>query len=371
MIRRRLVRLAVPALLAVASVAPAQDDPAAAASAPPAEAPAPAPATPSEDSALLHPRVALETNLGTIVVELDGEKAPISTVNFAQYAADGFYDGLIFHRVMDGFMIQGGGFTPDMDQKRDGVRAPIKNEWKNGLKNLRGTIAMARTQVHDSATAQFFINVVDNAALDRPNDGAGYAVFGKVVEGMDVVDKIKTTPTTTHAKYPAGPVVPKETVLIRSAKLQGGASIDAIREAAGIARARSVLADAVKKVEAETGKKAQFVASKLVNGSGLGYVVMQESSGARPKPTDKVKVHYTGWLVNGKKFDSSVDRGEPATFPLNRVISGWTEGVGLMSPGSRFKLLIPPEMGYGSNGAGDDIPGDSVLVFEVELLEIQ
>ncbi|MEZ5330518.1 MAG: peptidylprolyl isomerase [Thermoanaerobaculia bacterium] len=136
-----------------------------------------------------HPRVALETNKGTIVVELDRENAPVSTENFLSYVDDGFYDGTIFHRVISGFMIQGGGFDADMNKKA--TKPPIQNEAKNGLKNDRGTIAMARTNDPHSATAQFFINHRDNGPLDYPSqDGWGYAVFGKVVEGMDVVDAI-------------------------------------------------------------------------------------------------------------------------------------------------------------------------------------
>ncbi len=143
-------------------------------------------------------RVKFTTNQGVIVIELNDEKAPISVKNFLSYVEKKHYDGTIFHRVIDGFMIQGGGFTEDMTEKASGPG--IKNEASNGLKNGRGTVAMARTSDPNSATAQFFINVKDNAMLDSPNpDGHGYAVFGKVVEGMDVVDKIKAVKTGTHS----------------------------------------------------------------------------------------------------------------------------------------------------------------------------
>lgn len=160
---------------------------------PPAQPPAtqPAPATPEAKEKIVY--VKLTTSMGDIVLELDGEKAPISVENFLNYVKKGHYDGTIFHRVIDGFMIQGGGFTPDMKQKA--TDNPIKNEWKNGLKNKAGTVAMARTNVADSATSQFFINVNDNDFLDTPRDGAAYAVFGKVVGGMDVVAKIKGVST--------------------------------------------------------------------------------------------------------------------------------------------------------------------------------
>jgi cyclophilin family peptidyl-prolyl cis-trans isomerase len=142
--------------------------------------------------------VTLKTSMGDIVLELDQEKAPISVENFTRYVDAGFYNGTIFHRVINGFMVQGGGFTADSLSAPKKTNAPIKNEWKNGLKNLRGTIAMARTNVADSATSQFFINVKDNTFLDEPRDGAAYAVFGRVMAGMDVVDKIKAVKTTTR-----------------------------------------------------------------------------------------------------------------------------------------------------------------------------
>jgi cyclophilin family peptidyl-prolyl cis-trans isomerase len=134
-------------------------------------------------------RVVIDTSLGKITIELNAEKAPISVKNFLQYVDDKHYDGAIFHRVIADFMIQGGGF--DQDKKEAKTREPIKNEADNGLSNVRGTIAMARTADPDSATAQFFINTVDNKRLDKSDDSAGYAVFGKVTAGMEVVDKIR------------------------------------------------------------------------------------------------------------------------------------------------------------------------------------
>ncbi len=157
------------------------------------------------------PMVTLQTSKGNIVLELDAEKAPVTAANFIQYVKEGFYDGTIFHRVIPGFMIQGGGFTEDMKQKA--TRAPIKNEADNGLKNKNYTIAMARTPDPDSATAQFFINVKDNGFLDFTSPtmrGWGYAVFGKVVEGQDVVNAIEKVQTTTkypHQDVPVEPVV--------------------------------------------------------------------------------------------------------------------------------------------------------------------
>ncbi len=161
------------------------------------------------------PRVELDTTLGKIVLELDPAKAPVSVENFLKYVDSGQYDGTIFHRIISSFMIQGGGFTAEFVKKPAGQ--PIKNEGKNGLKNLRGTVAMARTSHPDSATAQFFINVVDNKGLDYPRpDGHGYAVFGKVVSGMEVVDKIRAVPTGRGGPFSRD--CPKTAVVIKTAR---------------------------------------------------------------------------------------------------------------------------------------------------------
>ena len=160
-----------------------------------------------------NPTVLVRTSKGDIKIELYEDKAPISVKNFLDYATEGYYDGTIFHRVINGFMIQGGGFTKDMVQKP--AKAPIKNEAQNKLKNTRGTVAMARTSTIDSATAQFFINDVDNPFLDykSPNE-YGYAVFGKVIKGMDIVDEIKGVKTGSKGMFQDVPVVPVEIISV-------------------------------------------------------------------------------------------------------------------------------------------------------------
>jgi peptidyl-prolyl cis-trans isomerase A (cyclophilin A) len=159
------------------------------------------------------PHVLLNTDMGEIEVELDAEKAPISTKNFLSYVDSGLYNGTQFHRVIPGFMVQGGGYDANMREKP--TQAPIKNEADNGLRNLTGTLAMARTSDVNSATSQFFINVNDNAFLDHGGRDFGYAVFGKVVNGMDVVTNIVQTPTTTRAGMQN---VPSQPIMIKSAK---------------------------------------------------------------------------------------------------------------------------------------------------------
>jgi peptidyl-prolyl cis-trans isomerase B (cyclophilin B) len=168
--------------------------------------------------------VTLKTNLGDIVIELDAQHAPNTVENFLSYAKNGFYDGTVFHRVIDGFMIQGGGFDKNMQQKP--THAPIRHEGKrDGMKNARGTIAMARTSDPHSATAQFFINVVDNDFLNftsETDSGWGYCVFGKVTEGMDIVDKIKATPTQNHSGHqnvPKTPVVIEKVIINETANM--------------------------------------------------------------------------------------------------------------------------------------------------------
>ena len=168
-------------------------------------------------AAAANPRVRFETSKGVFVVELEPAQAPITVGNFLEYVKSGFYDGTIFHRVIPGFMVQGGGFTADMQQKA--AREPIVNESANGLANKRGTLAMARTADPNSASSQFFINLVDNGFLDKANarDGVGYCVFGKVVEGMPVVDAIAAVPTGNAGAYqnvPLQPVVIKKASVV-------------------------------------------------------------------------------------------------------------------------------------------------------------
>jgi len=173
-------------------------------------------------AAAANPQVELKTNMGSIVLELDSEKAPLTVTNFLQYVKDGQYDGTIFHRVIPGFMIQGGGLGADFGEKR--TRKPVRNEAANGLKNTVGTIAMARTADPHSATAQFFINVADNDFLNfrfPTQEGYGYTVFGKVVKGMDVVDRIVKLPTgpgpAPHANVPRKPVIIESARLVETA----------------------------------------------------------------------------------------------------------------------------------------------------------
>lgn len=350
------------AVLAAAAVLHAQTGESEQPAEPPTEA-----AKESADGDGLHPRVKMETTLGDIVLLLDAENAPITVQNFVQYVEDGFYSGLVFHRVIPTFMIQGGGFDQDMNEKTDGRRPPIQNESKNGRSNSRGTVAMARTGDPHSATCQFFINVENNMRLDAGKAGPwGYTVFGEVVEGMETVNKIRETQLHIHPKDPGQgreqAVNPKEPVVIKSMTLLSGYDKDKVA---------AKITESHKKEEEFKKQMEEQMAKAITTDSGLKYVVLTEGDGASPKASDRVTVHYTGWLMDGTKFDSSVDRGQPATFGLGQVIKGWTEGLQLMKVGSKHKLFIPYDLAYGERGRPPTIPGKAMLVFDVELLGIE
>jgi peptidyl-prolyl cis-trans isomerase A (cyclophilin A) len=203
--RMRLVWVAMCVILCV-SVAWAADSPK-------AEEKAPA----EKEVKTPNPVVKVVTSMGDVLIELDVEKAPITVANFLKYSESGFYNGTIFHRVIKDFMVQGGGFTPDMKQKK--TEPPIKNESGNELRNNRGTIAMARTNAPDSATSQFFINHKDNQFLNGSTGKPGYAVFGKVIEGMDVVDaitKVSTRQVGSHGNVPVEPVAIKSVTVVKA-----------------------------------------------------------------------------------------------------------------------------------------------------------
>lgn len=363
--------------------------------------------------------VRLVTTEGEIHLALDTIGAPITVENFLGYVDEKHYEGTMFHRVMKDFMVQGGGFTPDGTERPTGPG--IRNEWLNGLENLRGTVAMARKgNMPDSATAQFFINTTDNWFLDIDRDGAAYAVFGTVVEGMPVVDAIEAAATgRALLNGRPAPNVPVEPILIETAERLESSKLseDARRAAAAWKRSntetreqwqeikdddvrcqeertvrqaegreRTILEQRKAREEAErrraemeSAMKERFeIAQKAlaergeVTDSGLKTAVITEGEGETCPPGATVTIHYTGWLsTDGTMFDSSETRGEPATFPLGRLIRGWQEGVPMMKKGETRVMQIPPAIGYGANGSPPVIPPNATLIFEITLFDWQ
>jgi FKBP-type peptidyl-prolyl cis-trans isomerase/cyclophilin family peptidyl-prolyl cis-trans isomerase len=333
-----------------------------------------------EEAAPGPPVVEIDTTLGRFAVELDVQRAPETVRNFLRYATDGYYNGTIFHRVLPDALIEGGGFNSRLERRTEGLRAPIRSEWGNGLANLRGTIGMVRESGEpDSATSAFYINVSDNTWLDEPQDGAGYAVFGRVVEGMEVIERIGGTQLEAHPANPLGePEVPIVAVMIKSVRPRQF-TMEAIE------------AEVERVVEGRRGEVEGFLANQetearlliqateeefgvefVTTPSGLRYATLREGEGPTPPSASaRVEVHYDGRLTHGQRFDSSYDRGAPATFPLDQVIPGWTEGVGSMRVGEKRRLIVPSDLAYGDFGRPPDIPGKATLVFDVELLAIR
>ena len=325
--------------------------------------------TSDTQASALRPRVRLETSLGDVVLELFADQAPATVLNFVQYVESNFYDGTIFHRVLEDSMIQGGGYTPDMEEKPATLHPPGTDVWRTGLSHVRGTIAMVRgVGKAGSGTAQFFINVVDNTELDSTGDGRFFSIFGKVVEGMDTIERIRTTPVGPHPKYAAGRsgVVPIKPVVIRSVRLLTRFDAARVKEAAAATRAavEERLTTRIKEIEKEAGTKA------VITESGLRYVDFIIGKGPSPVPGNMVEFHYRGTLVDGTEFESTYSRG-PAIRQVASLIAGLQEGLTTINEGGQRTLIIPPELGFGESGVPGLIPPDSTLIFEIELLAIR
>ena len=319
---------------------------------------------PQGEPGTLHPKVHVQTTTGSFVLELDAERAPITTINFLNYVNAGYYDGTVFHRVVN-TMIQGGGYFPDMTEKKKGLQDPIKCEWDNGLVNRRGTIGMVRTPgIPDSARAQFYINRVDNLELETQVDGAGYAVFGQVVEGLDTIDAIGSVPVGSHPNYAAGrsAVVPRTPVVIKSVRQLTPLDWAKAQEKARLsAMTPDEMRDRlIRRAEEESGSDAVRLES------GLIYVDFREGRGAMPTMEDKIEVYYRGTLVNETEFESSLD--QTMTLEMSNVIEGWKQGLSTMQEGGRRILFVPPELGFGSGGVPGRVPGNAWLVFDIELV---
>ena len=320
----------------------------------------------------------IETSKGTIVAQLEFEKTPLTVANFVglaegtrHYSKTGgkpaaqegkpYYDGILFHRVIKDFMIQTG-CPQGKGTGGPGYRFP--DEFDKSLRHTgAGILSMANSGPGTNGS-QFFITHKATPWLDDR-----HSVFGKVIKGSEVVDAIASVQVAAADR-------PVEDVSIKTVKIKRvGEKAKAFKgDEAHFAKLRASIKSPAEKNKAEG--EAFLAKVKKEEGvktteSGLAYKVLTEGTGPNPKATDQVTVHYTGKLIDGKVFDSSVKRGQPATFPLNRVIPGWSEGVQLMKKGGKSTLYLPSNLAYGERGAGGVIPPNATLVFEIELLEIK
>lgn len=324
----------------------------------------------------LHPRVAIETTLGSFVLELDAERAPLAVGNFVQYVEDRHYDGLLFHRVVKGRLIQGGALSARMEARSEGRRDPVENEWQNGLRHERGTVAMySEFGRPDSVVDEFFINLTDNPRLDGASEGVVYPVFGRVVEGMETVERIGSVSLGTHPKYAMGrsAVVPVEPVVIKSAKMLtplDRATVEARRrEAEGAAaraaqRAESHLAERIADIE----KRAGTALTK--DSSGILFADLRVGQGAQPEPDDRIECHFRGMLVDGTIINDTFRDGQPTTKLISELIRGLRAMFTSMNEGGLRAVIVPPELAFGAQGVPGRIPPHATMVFEIELLRV-
>ena len=320
----------------------------------------------------------IETSKGTIVAQLEFEKTPLTVANFVglaegtrHYSKTGgkpaaqegkpYYDGILFHRVIKDFMIQTG-CPQGKGTGGPGYRFP--DEFDKSLRHTgAGILSMANSGPGTNGS-QFFITHKATPWLDDR-----HSVFGKVIKGSEVVDAIASVQVAAADR-------PVEDVSIKTVKIKRvGEKAKAFKgDEAHFAKLRASIKSPAEKNKAEGEAFLAKVKKKegvKTTASGLAYKVMTEGTGPNPKATDQVTVHYTGKLINGEVFDSSVKRGQPATFPLNRVIPGWSEGVQLMKKGGKATLYLPSNLAYGERGGGGVIPPNAALIFEIELLEIK
>ena len=291
----------------------------------------------------------IQTSKGQIVINLEFEKTPMTVANFVALSEKGFYNGLKFHRVIADFMIQGG--CPD-GTGRGGPGYKFPDEFHPDLRHSGpGILSMANSGPGTNGS-QFFITHKDTPWLDN-----NHTVFGQVVSGQDVVDAIAEND------------IMESVTIIREGKTAEDFDAAKVFED----KQEYYVQLEQEKIKKQEEELKALVANATTTSSGLSYIIEKEGSGPKPQSGQIVSVHYAGYLTNGKKFDSSFDRNAPIEFPIgaNRVIKGWDEGIMLLNVGTRAKLIIPPQLGYGSRGAGGVIPPNATLIFDVELLEIK
>ena len=330
--------------------------------------------------------VTLETTKGDIVLELDPDLAPLTVENFLTYVKDGYYDGVVFHRVVPGELIQSGKYGTGMESRKDRWREPIPSEANNGLANMRGTIAMARKDMPNTATAEFFINVSDNAGrLDNnPGKTAGYTVFGRVIKGLTIVDEIAKADISTHPQVGAGQVkcVPKSEIAIRNASMKNLNDLESVGE---LAAAKRELLDFQKRQRNKTEtdwiddfvKQTEEMYGLKFEETDDGWLYMDLAKGIGPEPIQGggVQFAYTGKLLKGLTvFETNVNAPFLNYYELDRLIPGLRMALESMQVGGKRIAIIPPKLAFGEDGiprGTNPIPPNATLVYDLELLDIK
>jgi len=312
--------------------------------------------------------VRVDTTLGSFTLTLNAKAAPITVENFMDYVESGYYNGLVFHRVLPGVMMQGGAFTPSLDRRTEGLRDGILNEWDNGLHNTRFTVGMVRRPgVLDSSQSEFYINFEDHSDLDMADDGAGYCVFGALTDGFDTLARIEKAPLAGHPKYAGGrsAVVPKPPIVIQNMTVL--VPLDRNADRAEAARQKDArknrLANFIKQKEKEAGHKA------VTTDSGLIYIDVVVGNGGVPAEDSNVDVYYRGYFINEIEFENEMD--EPQLLQIPMLTPGMREGLLSMREGGRRILIMRPKLSFGEAGIPGKIAPDSIVVIEVTLLEIR
>ena len=314
------------------------------------------------------PRIVIETSAGDITIALDINRAPATALNFVHYAESGYYEDTIFHRVMQESIIQGGGYDADMQPKTLDTPPAIADDWQNSLESDAGTIALVRGKgPGGSGSGEFFINVRDNVEMNSAKTRGRFAVFGKIVDGQDTIDRIRNTPVATHPDYAAGRsrVVPVLPITVRSVRLLTPFDRSLARQRAADlqAPAKERVARMIQQLEKDAGREATSTAS------GVICVDTVVGRGPLALPTDTIELNYRGTLLDGTQFESTFEK-ESAVREIKNLIPGMQEAITTMHEGGRRIAIIPPSLAYGSDGIPGFIPPDATLIFEIEFLAI-
>ncbi len=331
------------------------------------------------DSSLL-PRVKIETTKGDFVLELNASEAPLTVMNFVEYVKKGHYDGLVFHRVLPGSLIQGGAFLPNMTPRTHDMHDGIGNEWKDNLSNVRSSVSIFRNILKPKTTqAEFFINVAHNINFDE-FEGGRYSVFGRVAEGMDVVDQISEVEVASHPSYAAGrlAVVPVEPVIIKTARLISDFDAETVKAVIRKHEQDALQEDRQQRLAWMKDKRetiARFEKdcgrAMTVTESNLMYCDVKVGRGAMPGITDRVIMNFRGTLMDGKVVDDTFEQDMPPTKRVSGLIEGMKEAVMGMSEGGIRRAIVPADLAFGEEGMPGFIPKNADLAFEIELFEVR